>query len=176
MLKFHQVYEQRASAITRAATRFNLRRLNVAQRRMRTLVRASLESGYTVGFSADVSRNDIDHDRGIMHPAIFNRTRVYGAKVIRDLPRREDIYFGTASSKHAMAIAGLDRTTPDSVPIKYRVVNSWGPDAGDHGIYHMYAEWFQENVFKLAVHESVLDDRELAAYDHPEPVPGGHFY
>ena len=97
-----------------------------------------------------------------MHPAIFNRARVYGAKLIRDLPRREDIYLGVASSKHAMAIAGLDSAKPDSDPIKYRVVNSWGPDIGDHGIYHMYAEWFEENVFKLAVHESVLDDRDRA--------------
>jgi len=114
--------------------------------------------------------------RGIMHPAIFNRTRVYGAKMIRDLPRREDIYLGIASSKHAMAIAGIDSARPGSDPIKYRVVNSWGPDIGDHGIYHMYAEWFEENVFKLAIHQSVLDRRDRAAYDDPEPVPGGNFY
>ena len=97
-----------------------------------------------------------------MHPAIFNRARVYGAKLIRDLPRCEDIYLGVASSTHAMAIAGLDSAKPDSDPIKYRVVNSWGPDMGDHGIYHMYAEWFEENVFKLAIHESVLDERDRA--------------
>jgi hypothetical protein len=40
----------------------------------------------------------------------------------------------------------------------------------------MYAEWFEENVFKLAIHQSVLDGRDRAAYDHPEPVPGGNFY
>ena len=135
-----------------------------------------MKKGYAVGFSADVGRNDIDVDRGIMHPAIFNRTRVYGAKVVRDLPRREDIYLGIASSKHAMAIAGLDSVRPNADPIKYRVVNSWGADIGDHGIYHMYAEWFEENVFKLALHESVLEPRDRAAYDDPRPVPGGDFY
>jgi bleomycin hydrolase len=176
LLPFYRVYEQRASAITSEAARFNLRRLNLPQRRLRALVRASLKRGYAVGFSADVGRNDIDLDRGIMHPAIFNRTRVYGAKMIRDLPRREDIYLGIASSKHAMAIAGIDSARPGSDPIKYRVVNSWGSDIGDHGIYHMYAEWFEENVFKLAIHQSVLDGRDRAAYDHPEPVPGGNFY
>jgi bleomycin hydrolase len=139
-------------------------------------VRASLESGYAVGFSADVDRNDIDHDRGIMHPDVFNRGRVYGAGLIRDLPRREDIYLGVASSKHAMAIAGLDAGPRGGGPIKYRVVNSWGPDMGDRGIYHMYAEWFEENVFKLAVHESVLDAGERAAYADPQPAPGGNFY
>ena len=176
LLPFHRVYERRASAITTDRKRFNLRRLNVPQRRLRALVRASLENGYAVGFSADVDRNDIDHVRGIMHPAIFNRARVYGARLIRDLPRREDIYLGLASSKHAMAIAGLDSKRRGSSPIKYLVVNSWGPGRGDRGRYHMYAEWFEENVFKLAVHESVLDARERAAYGDPESVPGGDFY
>jgi bleomycin hydrolase len=176
LLPFGRVYERRGSAISGSSPRFNLRRLNVSPRRLRDLVGASLEAGYAAGFSADVDRNDIDHRRGIMHPSIFNRSRVYGSQMIRDLPRREDIYLGVASSKHAMAIAGLDRTTPGSNPIKYRVVNSWGPDLGDHGVYHMYAEWFDENVFKLAIHESVLDDRERAAYQNPEPVPGGNFY
>ena len=55
-------------------------------------------------------------------------------------------------------------------------MNSWGRDLGDHGRYHMYAEWFEENVFKLAVHESVLDARERAAYGDPQSVPGGGFY
>jgi bleomycin hydrolase len=176
LLEFNRVYERRASALTSDAPRFNLRRLNLPQRRLRALVRASLKKGYAVGFSADVGRNDIDMDRGIMHPAIFNRTRVYGAKVIRDLPRREDIYLGVASSTHAMAIAGIDSESAHADAIKYRVVNSWGPDIGDHGIYHMYAEWFEENVFKLAIHESILDDRDRSAYDHPQPVPGGNFY
>ena len=176
-LPFHRVYERRGSAISGHAPQFNLRRLNVDQKRLRALVRTSLERGYAAGLSADVDRNDIDHTSGIMHPAIFNRTRVYGTRIIRDLPRRDDIYLGVASSKHAMAIAGLDSAPSRSaVPIKYRVVNSWGPDLGDHGTYHMYAEWFEENVFKLAVHESILSRRELAAYDRPEPVPDGNFY
>ncbi len=176
LLPFNRVYERRASAITRDSRRFNLRRLNVHQGRFRDLVRVSLERGFAAGFSADVDRNDIDHGRGIMHPAIYDRTRIYGTRVIRDLPRREDIYLGVASSKHAMVIAGLDSAAPGAIPIKYRVVNSWGPDLGDRGVYHLYAEWFEENVFKLAIHASVLEARERAEYDHPEPVPGGNFY
>ena len=176
-LPFHRVYERRGSALGGRAPGFNLRRLNVDQKRLRTLVRTSLETGHAAGFSADVERNDIDHASGIMHPAIFNRARVYGTKVIRDLPRREDIYLGVAASNHAMVIAGLDSApSRPAHPIKYQVVNSWGPDRGDHGTYHMYAAWFEENVFKLAVHESVLSRRELDAYNSPESAPDGNFY
>jgi bleomycin hydrolase len=175
LLPFDRVYERRGSAITHNARRFNLRRLNVSQSRLRDLVRGSLQAGYAAGFSADVDRNDVDHDRGIMHPAIFNRSRVYGSQLVRDLPRREDIYLGIAASKHAMAITGLDDGGRGAA-VKYRVVNSWGRDVGDRGLYHMYAEWFEENVFKLAVHESVLTARERAAYDEPVAAPGGKFY
>lgn len=176
LLPFERVYERRATAITDDSPHFNLRRLNVSQRRLRDLVCASLDAGFAVGCSADVQRNDIDHDRGIMHPAVFNRSQVYGTQTIRDLPRRDDIYLGIASSNHAMAIAGLDRDAGASAPKKYRVLNSWGTERGDHGVYHMYAEWFEENVFKIAVHASVLTDRERAAYADPEPLPGDHFY
>jgi bleomycin hydrolase len=176
LLPFERVYERRATAISADSPRFNLRRLNVSQARQRELVRASIKAGYAVGFSADVDRNDIDHRRGIMHPSIFNRTRVYGSQIIRDLPRREDIYLGIASSKHAMAIVGLDVPRLQSSAVKYKVVNSWGPHVGDGGVYHMYAEWFEENVFKLAVHESVLEQRERVAYQHPDPLPGRSFY
>ena len=176
LLPFERVYQRRASAITGNAPAFNLRRLNVSQRRFRDLVRASLEAGYAVGCSADVDRNDIDHERGIMHPAIFNRARVYQKQIVGDLPRHQDIYLGIASSKHAMVIAGIDRGGPRGTAAKYKVVNSWGSELGDHGVYHMYSAWFEENVFKLAVHESVLNPRERTAYRHPTPVPGGSFY
>jgi bleomycin hydrolase len=176
LLPFERVYQRRASAITRNAPAFNLRRLNVSQPRFRGLVRASLEAGYAVGCSADVDRNDIDHRRGIMHPAIFNRAQVYSKQIVRDLPRHQDIYLGIASSKHAMVIAGMDHGGPNGAPVKYKVVNSWGSELGDHGVYHMYSAWFEENVFKLAIHESVLNARERMAYRHPVPVPGGNFY
>jgi bleomycin hydrolase len=176
LLPFDRAYERRGTAISADSPRFNLRRLNVSQARQRELVRSSIEAGYAIGFSADVDRNDIDHRRGIMHPSIFNRTRIYGSQIIRDLPRREDIYLGIASSKHAMAIVGVDVTKAGSSPLKYKVVNSWGPDLGDGGVYHMYADWFEENVFKLALHESVLDQRERVAYRDPDPLPGRSFY
>ena len=175
-LAFERVYQRRASALTRNAPAFNFRRLNVSQRRFRDLVRVSLEAGHAVGFSADVDRNDIDHSRGIMHPDIFNRAHVYRKQIVRDLPRNQDIYLGVASSKHAMVICGMDCSGPGRAPIKFKVVNSWGSDFGDRGVYHMYAEWFEENVFKLAVHESVLTARERTAYERPMPVPGGSFY
>jgi bleomycin hydrolase len=176
LLPFGRVYERQGSAIVSEARHFNLRRLNVTPSRLHQLVNASLRAGFAAGVSADVERNDIDHRRGIMHPAVFDRHRIYGARLIGDLPRRDDIYLGVASSKHAMTITGLDQESPDAPPVKYRVVNSWGSEVGDRGLYHMYAAWFEENVFKLAVHQRVLSTAERAAYRQPEPLGSDSFY
>ena len=180
-LPYGTVYWRRDSAIISGETTFNLRRLNVPQPRMRALVRASLAQGHAVGISADFTRNDIDHTTGIMHPGVFDRRRIYGRVMTGEISRADEMYLGVAASNHAMAITGIDEQPRDGPPgrrrtVKYRVANSWGETVGDHGSYHMYAEWFEQNVFKLAVHKSVLNGRERAAYDHPVRAPGGQLY
>ena len=180
-LPYGTVYWQRDSAIISGETTFNLRRLNVPQARMRALVRASLERRHAVGFSADFTRNDIDHTTGIMHPRVFDRQRVYGRVMTGEISRADEMYLGVAASNHAMAITGIDEQPGDGRSrrprtVKYRVANSWGETMGDHGTYHMYAQWFEQNVFKLAVHKSVLSVSERAAYDHPVRAPGGQLY
>ncbi|HZS38633.1 MAG TPA: C1 family peptidase [Polyangia bacterium] len=176
------VYRKRASDFTGGRGRrfFDLARLNVTMARFRELVRRSIELGFAVGFSGDVGRNDIDLRSGIMHPQIFDRARVYGRSPIRDLPRREDIFLGVAAANHAMAIVGFDvadRADLSSPIVKFRVVNSWGGSSGDHGVFHMYAPWHEENVFKIAVHERVLSPRERDAWAHPvRKLPGGDFF
>ncbi len=180
-LAYGTVYGRRDSAIISGETTFNLRRLNVPQPRMRALVRASLERTHAVGFSADFTRNDIDHTSGIMHPQVFDRRLIYGRVMTGEISRADEMYLGVAASNHAMAITGIDERPLDAKgrrrrAIKYRVANSWGQTMGDHGTYHMYAEWFEQNVFKLAVHKSVLNGNERAAYDHPVRAPGGQLY
>jgi bleomycin hydrolase len=173
------VYRKRASSLL-GGERFDLERLNVGMIRFRELARRSLRAGLAVGFSGDVDRNDMDDRTGIMHPAIFDRRRIYGNDPIRRLSRRDDIFYGIARPDHAMAIVGVDvakRTDLASPIVKFRVVNSWGESHGDHGIFHMYSPWYQENVFKIAIHDSVLSRRERAAYQRPlEKLPGGDFY
>lgn len=180
-LPYGTVYWRRDSAIISGETTFNLRRLNVPQSRMQALVRDSLAHGHAVGFSADFTRNDIDHTTGIMHPDVFDRRLIYGRVMTGEISRADEMYLGVAASNHAMAITGIDEQPQGARggrrrTVKYQVANSWGEGVGDHGTYHMYAEWFEQNVFKLAVHKSVLNGLERAAYDHPVRAPGGQLY
>jgi bleomycin hydrolase len=177
------VYRKRSSALDLDdGARFDLERLNVSVRRLRELVRRSIRLGFAVGFSADVGRNDIDDRSGIMHPRVFDRSKIYGARAAldagRSLGRREDVYLGVSASSHAMAIVGfdvVDRRRLDSPLVKLRVVNSWGRAHGDHGIFHLYMPWFDENVFKIAVHESALSSAERAAFERPKAMTGDFY-
>ena len=134
---------------------------------MRALVRTSFSRGYAAGFSADFARNDIDCTR---HHAsdVYDRTRIYGTQCPRP-PAPRHIYLGVRllETCDGDCRPRPAHGPPPADPMKYRVVNSWGGGVGDHGTYHMYAEWFEQNVFKLAIHKSVLERRERAAYAHP---------
>ena len=80
-----------------------------------------------------------------------------------------------------MAFTGYDRPVPagykgavKNLPVvKYRVQNSWGADIGTLGNFHMYKPWFDENVFQIVVHKSVLSPKELKLSQTPPVAPHG---
>jgi aminopeptidase C len=46
---------------------------------------------------------------------------------------------------HAMVINGV-HLSPSGDPIRWKVENSWGPNAGEKGYFVMTDEWFSEYV------------------------------
>ena len=55
--------------------------------------------------------------------------------------------------------------------MKFKVENSWGPKAGDHGVFHMYRDWFRANMFGIIVHKSFLTKAERAAWSKKAKMP-----
>lgn len=165
--KEETLYEIKKSAIGDAEPgqpKQDLRFLNVSPERMEALTAEAIKGGQPVWFAADIGK-DVDHKTGIMHPRIFDREAVYdfpkGAQG-RRLTRKEKVYFSRLAPTHAMLLTGLDQPDPAKPVVKYKDENSWGEDLGTKGVYHLYREWFLDNVFEVVVHRRFLSDAERA--------------
>ncbi|MBI4060759.1 MAG: hypothetical protein HY403_04950 [Elusimicrobia bacterium] len=163
--KTDKVYEVRNSAIGKSSPGqpgFDLRFLNVRSERLAALAARAIRGGQPVWFAADAGR-DIDHKTGIMHPDVFDRAPLYEFtpdEATPSLTRKQAAYFGRIGVNHAMVLTGLDQPDPRKPVVKFKVENSWGEQAGNKGVYHLYREWFDQNVFEIVVHKRFLSAAE----------------
>ncbi len=160
------VFEQKKSAIGPAEagqSEFDIRFMNVGIARLEQLAIASIEGGHPLWFAADVSK-DVDHATGIMHPEIYQRAPIYNTESLK-LNRALASFFGVTSPNHAMLLTGLDRPDPNGPVVKFKNENSWGDAVGTKGTYHLYREWFEQNVFQIIVHRKFLSPEELKAWN-----------
>ena len=64
-----------------------------------------------------------------------------------------------------MKFIGVD--LQDGRPVKWLVENSWGSDRGDNGLWTMYDDWFEDNVYNVIVHRDYVPAEVLAVFDEP---------
>jgi bleomycin hydrolase len=173
--EFGKVYEIKDSAIgvgDRAFPAKNRRVLNLPIQRLMEITVRSLDKGHPVWFGGDVDK-DVDHESGIMHTKIFDRSGIYGwtaPETFSALRLPMAMHLRLQSGGHAMLISGYDRPKGKGV-VKFRVENSWGTTSGDAGIFHLYKEWFEAYVSEIAVLRKFLRASELKALsDNPTPV------
>jgi bleomycin hydrolase len=159
------VYEAKNSAIGRSPAGepdFNIRFLNVSSDRLEQLAADSIRGGEPVWFAADIG-NSSDNETGILHPRLYDRAPIYQftpEEAAPVLTRKQAAYFGRINATHAMVLTGLDQPDPSKPVVKYKDENSWGDKVGTKGIYHLYPEWFHQNVFEIVVHRRFLNDEE----------------
>ncbi len=163
------VYEVEDSAIGASKPgepAFNHRFIQTGAERMAELVAASIDEGHPIWFAAQMGR-DTDNTTGIMHPQIYDRESIYGfseAEKKEKISRDDATYLWLRTPNHAMAITGYDRPDEKAPIVKFRVENSWGDEVGTKGIYHMYLDWFKENVYEVIIHRKFLSEKEQTAW------------
>jgi bleomycin hydrolase len=163
--KENTVYEAKNSAIGKSAPGEHdrdLRFLNVNSDRLENLAADAIRGGQPVWFAADVGHNT-DAETGIMHPRLFDRDAIYqfdAGESAPNLTRKQSAYFSRIAATHAMVLTGLDQPDPSKPIVKFKVENSWGDKVGSKGIFHLYREWFHQNVFVIVVHKRFLNEKE----------------
>lgn len=70
------------------------------------------------------------------------------------LSKADRLRVNESAMTHAMVISGV-HLDKDGKPVRYKVENSWGPDAGEKGYYVMTDRWFDEYVASFPLYSLV---------------------
>jgi aminopeptidase C len=124
---------------------------NVHIETLRAIVVEVLLDNKAVYFAADVSP-DQDSSKGIMARNLYDYESVYEIEL--DLTKTERILFRDSTINHGMAFIGVDLV--EGEPAKWLVENSWGSERGRSGLWTMYDDWFEDNVYNVIVHRDYV--------------------
>ncbi|MEN6427186.1 MAG: C1 family peptidase [Phycisphaerales bacterium] len=145
----------------------NLNYANVETQTLKDLVIKVLMDNKAVCFDADVSP-DQDSGKGIMARNLYDYESVYDLDL--GLAKTERLLFRDGTINHGMVFVGVD--LQDGKPVKWLVENSWGSDRGKGGLWTMYDDWFEDNVYKIIVHRDYVPEEILQILEQPaEKLP-----
>ncbi len=141
--------------------------VNVGAKAFKEYALAMLLAGEPVWFAADVGAENYSKG-GVMQPGIYDYEALLGVDL--DLSKADKIRTFDSSPNHAMVLVGVD--TLAGKPLKWRVENSWGADAGKSGYWVMHDEWFDRYVYNVIVHRKYVPENVLALLStKPEVLP-----
>ena len=129
---------------------------------LRALVTVVLLDNKAVYFAADVSP-DQDSTRGIMARDLYDYESIYALDM--GLNKTERLLLRDSTINHGMAFIGVDLA--DGRPVKWLVENSWGSSRGSGGLWTMYDDWFDDNVYNIIVQREYLPDEILEILEQP---------
>lgn len=132
---------------------------NVSIDTLRKAVVAGLLANRPVYFSADVSP-DQDSKKGVMARNLYDYASIYGVDM--DLSKKNRLLMRESTVNHGMAFIGVD--LDDGNPVKWLVENSWGSERGEKGLWTMYDNWFEDNVYNVIARKEDLPARVLKIY------------
>ena len=64
-----------------------------------------------------------------------------------------------------MVFIGVDLR--DDEPVRWLVENSWGSGRGDGGLWTMYDDWFEDNVYNVIVRRDYVPEDVLKILEQP---------
>ena len=141
--------------------------LNLPFDRMEKAIISQLKDGEIVWFGSDVSHFG-DRPNGIWDTNTFDYQTPFGVDKLFDKADMLDFY--QAAMNHAMCITGVD--LKKGKPVRWKIENSWGADAGISGMYIMTESFFRAFTFQAAVRKKYLNKEELEALEkEPKLLP-----
>jgi bleomycin hydrolase len=142
-----------------------VRYLNVDIEVMKKTAAEMVKEGKPVWFGCDAGKRS-NRKLGVFDVDIYDYETTYGTEFKLDKAERLD--YGQSRMTHAMVFVGVDIDEVGNSR-KWRVENSWGPEAGDKGFYMMTDKWFNEYMYEVMVDKKYLPDSLLKVLE-TEPI------
>ncbi|MFB6351034.1 MAG: C1 family peptidase, partial [Bradymonadaceae bacterium] len=142
-----------------------IRYLNTDIEIVKRATRQSLEDEEAVWFGCDVGKQ-LHRGEGILDLDTFEFDVLYDTDFGMDKGQR--VEFGHSQMTHAMLFTSVH--IRDDQPVRWKVENSWGKDAGQKGFLVMSDDWFDEYLFQVVVPKDYVPDETLAALDEDPTV------
>ncbi len=139
--------------------------LNLPVEDLKKAAIAQMKDGQPVWFGCDVGKCSL-REGGVMDLDAIKAEELFGTKFSMDKAQRLD--YGESLMTHAMVFQGVD-LDENGQPLRWRVENSWGKDAGEDGYYVMSDAWFSEYTYQVVVNKKYLT-AEQAAELSQEPI------
>jgi bleomycin hydrolase len=127
--------------------------LNVDIELMKELTAKTIKSGEPVWMGCDV-KPQFDRELGVWNYPLYKFSEVYG--IDYSTTKEDRVRSGDSAMTHAMVFTGVGFDSTSGKPKVWRVENSWGDERGDKGFDTMDDSWFNEYMFEVAIHKSLL--------------------
>ncbi|MCL2113923.1 MAG: aminopeptidase C [Streptococcaceae bacterium] len=145
----------------------DVKHLNVDMERFKKLAIAQMQAGETVWFGCDVGQES-NRSAGLLTMDAYDFKTALDIEFTQDKAGRLD--YGESLMTHAMVLAGVDLDSEGN-PVKWKVENSWGKDAGAFKGYFVASDsWMDEYTYQIVVRKEFLTEEELTAYESEPQV------
>lgn len=127
-----------------------------------------LKAGQPVFFGCDVGQFS-DRDAGIMDTGLHKAALENAFDITLGMTKAERLQMNESSMTHAMVITGAHISSSGKAT-RFRVENSWGPDAGEKGYFVMTEKWFDEFVYQVVVPKSLAPPKLVKVFEEGKKV------
>lgn len=139
--------------------------INIDIKRMKDLVKKSIDMNRPVWFGSDVSA-EYDMNTGIHDIDVYDFESFMDYK--NTMTKEDKLRYYDSVPNHAMIIVGYHQD--DDKIKRWKIENSWSSKNDNNGYQLMTDDWFDMYVYQVVVHKDLLNSKELKALRDKTPV------
>lgn len=109
-----------------------------------------IDHGVSVYFIYDHDPDYVDMRSGIMSISAF-----HAPPWAAPLSHEQKDHFHLSPRGHIVQIVGYQENPNTGQIIKWKILNSWGKESGDHGYFHMYSDYFRANALSIGFYRDL---------------------